>query len=144
LDPELRLAVRWQDVDLIELKATFRSAEWAGSVPAYVTRDELREFATALEQVAAGATAAELTAGQPDLGFATIRVHEYSLGRRLALRVHLGTGEDERARFPPGYAELHAAAPIERGALPAFAEGLRRMAQESVVESTLPLVPRWP
>jgi hypothetical protein len=141
------LAVRWQDVDLIELDVTLRTPAWAGTAPAYVTRDELRQFADALDAVAGGGTAARfasLDAGQPDLGFAHIDLYEYSRARRLGLRVHLGFGSAAAEDQTPRYGELRAAAPVERGALAAFAQGIRAIARDSAGEGTLPVLPDWP
>lgn len=147
MSSELRFAVRWQDVDLIELDVSLRTPTWAGRAPGYVTRDDLRQFAASLDTVAEGGTAARfasLDAGQPEFGFARVELYEYSRARHVGVRIHLGLGKAEAEEQSARYGELRAAAPIERGALHSFAHGVRAIARDSSGECALPILPDWP
>ena len=53
-EPSIAVAVVWSDVDLLEVELRVQFDAWCGAERAYVTRKELAEFATALDQVAVG------------------------------------------------------------------------------------------
>jgi hypothetical protein len=111
---------------------------WAGSEQAYVGREDLEEFAAALDQVAAGGLSAELRAGGDVTNRVSIRVCEYGLARRLAIAISLGrslhaTGIDEDRR------ELRLSVPVERGQLSRFAAALRAVVQAERGRAELPL-----
>jgi hypothetical protein len=141
-DAALRIAAVWADPDLIEVEVVVRFQEWGGAARAYVTRGELLAFAAQLDSVARGATAAEFLGGQRDLGYAEVALREYDRPRHLAMDVLIGRTADERPG--PGRCEVQVSVPVERGALPAFADGLRHLAEHERGEVALPLPPEWP
>ena len=141
---QLSLAVVWSDVDLLEIELAVSFAPWSGAELAYVTRDDLTSFASSLDAVAAGATAAELNAGQTDLGYGRCRVFEYGRARRLGMEVLVGHGGGN-AMNPPDYRrELRVSVPIERGQLTEFGAKIRQLVATEGGKATLPIPPSWP
>jgi hypothetical protein len=140
----LSLAIVWSDIDLLEIELTVSFAAWSGAERAYATRDELTAFAAALDQVAAGAKAAELDAGQPDLGYGRCRVFEYDQARHLGMEVVVGHAGGNLQNRPDYRRELHVSLPIERGALASFAGRLRQLVAAEEGAATLPVPNDWP
>jgi len=143
-DHQLSVTVVWSDVDLLEIELAVSFAPWSGAERAYVTRDELTSFASSLDAVVAGATAAELNAGQPDLGYGQCRVFEYSRARHLGMEVVVGHAGGNVMNRPDYRRELRISVPIERGQLSAFAATLRRLVATERGKATLLIPPDWP
>jgi hypothetical protein len=143
-DSRISIQAVWADPDLIEIETSVVFSGWAGIERAYVTRDQLLDFASALDAVAAGANEATLIGGQRNLSYAEISIHEYDLARRLYADVRLGCVRDVEATTPRGANELQMAVPVERGQLAAFASGLRRIAVEDRGQATLAGLSDWP
>lgn len=143
-DNFIRLTVGWSDPDLLEVYCAVRFQDWGGGENVYVTRDELLKFAGFVEAVASGDGDAALTMGESELGFAEVRISEYSRARRLSVAVRIGRGT--RVGPAPDFAarRIELAAPLERGQLSAFAAGLRSMVAAERGSVTLALPISWP
>jgi hypothetical protein len=141
---ELVLDLVWSDPELIEISVTVGFGGWAGQERAYATRSEVLAFAAAMEAVANGNTEARLDAGQPELSWIELRVYEYTRARRLGLAIRLGRAGSSISNWEHGDTKLEFAVPIERGALPAFAHGLRSIVAEERGQVHLPVLEDWP
>jgi hypothetical protein len=141
---QVSLTVVWSDVDLLEIELAVSFAAWSGAERAYVTRNELTSFATSLDSVVAGASAAELNAGQPDLGYGLCRVFEYSRARHLGMEVVVGHAGGHVMNRPDYRRELRVSVPIERGQLTAFAATIRRLISAERGKAALLIPPDWP
>ena len=141
---ELLVEAVWDDPDVIQVRASVRFGHWAGSALAYATRAQLTAFAAALDDVAGGTTSAAVAFGQRELGSADLRLYEYGGARRLGVVVRLQEPADAWRAGPADDSALEPAAPLERGALPGFAAGLRAIARDGAGTSTLALLPGWP
>jgi hypothetical protein len=139
-----RLATVWSDADLIEVRAEIRFQEWSGEDRAYAARDLLRAFAEALEGVEAGGSDAALEVGQPELGYANVRLREYDRARHLRLDAEVGRGAHvgHEPRFAARSVRL--SAPVERGPLQQFAVALRTLVDRERGEAMLALPTDWP
>lgn len=140
----LQCMVVWSDPDLLEIRTTVKFRDWAGGEQAYVTRGEVQNFASALDEVASGSTSATLLAGQRDLSFSELNLREYGRARRLALDVHLGRASGAGGHPRDGASELRLTVPIERGQLTGYAAALRRVVAKESGEATLMLPEDWP
>jgi hypothetical protein len=138
------LRVIWSDADLLEVEASFAFRDWSAVGSAYATRSDLIDFADALDRVVLGGSAAELSLGQPDLGYASCRVFEYGGPRHLAMVVTIGVGHKGIGQPQDTGRESRLSVPIERGQLTAFAQSLRRIARDERGTARLPLPPDWP
>jgi hypothetical protein len=142
-EPEIRCAIVWSDVDLLEIETQVQFDQWAGIERAYTTRESLAQFADALESVYNGAKEALFEAGQPDLSWIELRVFEHGGARHLGLHVNIGRPPTAIINRPNSEAVLRIAVPIERGQLGAFAAGLREIGTAKRGEARLPLTPNW-
>ena len=133
----------WSDPDLLEIETRVAFAGWSARERAYVTRDGLREFARALDRVVAGASSARLDAGQPNLGYATLDLFEYSRARHIGLHVTIGHAPDSGQVHTAHARELRFTVPVECGQLALFANDLRSAVQLETGEAFLPLPPNW-
>jgi hypothetical protein len=136
------LSVVWSDVDLLEVEISASFRGWSAIDRAYAARSDLTGFADSLDRVVQGDTEAELSVGQPNLGYASCRIFEYGGPRHLAMDVVVGSGETGR-RHDHGR-ECRLSVPIERGQLTAFAQTLRLITREERGRAALLLLPDWP
>lgn len=135
----LSVTAVWADPDLIEIAVDVQHRAWGGTTKAYVTRDELRVFATDLALVVEGHNTAAFNAGQRNLGYANLTIREYDRARRLLMDVVLGQSGDGNVEGTAR--ELRVTVPIERGGLAEFRERLRRIADTDAGEAMLVLLP---
>jgi len=119
-------------------------AGWAGAERAYAARSDLTAFADSLDRVAEGGSEAELTLGQPSLGYARCRVFEYGGPRHLAMDIVVGCGAGGTGRRADHGRETRLSVPIERGQLSAFATSIRTIARDERGIAVLPFPPDWP
>lgn len=143
-DYQLSLAVVWADIDLLEIELSVSFMAWSGLERSYVTRDDLTSFAASLDEVVAGSTAAEFSAGQPDLGYGSCRVFEYDRARRLGMEVVVGHAGGNVVNRPDYPRELRVSVPIERGQLSVFASRLRQLVASERGTASLPILSDWP
>lgn len=142
-DSGFSISVVRSDADLLEIEAVVRFDAWSGCERAYVTRDELTGFATALDRVVEGATFARLDAGQDDLGYARLEVFEHGGARRIGLRLVVGHAPDPDGGRPGQGRELRLSVPTERAALASFSSELRAITLAERGIAYLHVSPGW-
>jgi hypothetical protein len=143
-ESHLTCSIGWSDPDVVEITVSVFFDGWGGTERAFAGRQELSDFASALESVAEGGTNAELAGGQQELSYVRLKIFEYGRARRLGFEIEFGRASGTVTGLPSSERRLQFAVPVERGQLTAFAGSLRTIIHRDQGMARISLPSEWP